>query len=127
VQVLEAWLNLTPFRGEIEGIDAAARAIAGKPTAGWTARRARSWRRWCAPPNAPPERGGAARMPGRAGDEALCNVRAGDGGRRFRGDARRCGRRRRGAARGAALLSRAGERRVSSIDARGAAPSARVA
>ena len=33
-QVLEAWLNLTPFRGELEGIDAAARALLGRRPAG---------------------------------------------------------------------------------------------
>ncbi len=33
-QILEAWLNLTPFRGEVEGIDAAARALAGRSPAG---------------------------------------------------------------------------------------------
>ena len=30
-QILEAWLNLLPFRGDLVGIDAAARALAGKP------------------------------------------------------------------------------------------------
>ncbi|HEY2628137.1 MAG TPA: penicillin-binding protein 1C, partial [Usitatibacter sp.] len=29
-EILEAWLNLAPYRGEIEGVDAAARAITGK-------------------------------------------------------------------------------------------------
>jgi penicillin-binding protein 1C len=29
-EILEAWLNLAPYRGEIEGVDAASRAIAGK-------------------------------------------------------------------------------------------------
>ena len=33
-EILEAWLNLASFRGEIEGVDAAARAIAGKRPAG---------------------------------------------------------------------------------------------
>lgn len=33
-EVLEAWLNLTPFRGEVEGIDAAARALMGKRASG---------------------------------------------------------------------------------------------
>ena len=33
-EVLEAWLNLTPFRGELEGTDAAARALFGKRAAG---------------------------------------------------------------------------------------------
>ena len=33
-QVLEAWLNLTPFRGELEGVDAAARGLFAKRAAG---------------------------------------------------------------------------------------------
>ncbi|HEX2827961.1 MAG TPA: penicillin-binding protein 1C [Burkholderiales bacterium] len=33
-QVLEAWLNLTPFRGELEGLDAASRALFGKTAQG---------------------------------------------------------------------------------------------
>ena len=33
-QLLEAWFNLTPFRGEVEGVDAAARALIGKRAGG---------------------------------------------------------------------------------------------
>ena len=33
-EILEAWLNLTPFRGELEGIDAASRSLFGKRAAG---------------------------------------------------------------------------------------------
>lgn len=33
-QILEAWLNLTPFRGELEGVDAAARSLYGKRAQG---------------------------------------------------------------------------------------------
>jgi penicillin-binding protein 1C len=33
-QILEAWLNLTPFRGELEGVDAASRSLFGKRAAG---------------------------------------------------------------------------------------------
>ncbi|HEV7802332.1 MAG TPA: transglycosylase domain-containing protein, partial [Burkholderiales bacterium] len=33
-QILEAWLNLTPFRGEVEGVDAAARSLYGKRAQG---------------------------------------------------------------------------------------------
>lgn len=33
-QILEAWLNLLPLRGDLVGIDAAARALAGKAPAG---------------------------------------------------------------------------------------------
>lgn len=32
-QILEAWLNLLPFRGDLVGIDAAARSLAGRPPA----------------------------------------------------------------------------------------------
>jgi penicillin-binding protein 1C len=33
-EILEAWMNLAPYRGEIEGVDAAARAIAAKQPQG---------------------------------------------------------------------------------------------
>ncbi len=33
-QILEAWLNLTPFRGELEGVDAASRVLFGKRPGG---------------------------------------------------------------------------------------------
>ena len=33
-QILEAWLNLTAFRGEVEGVDAAARILLGKDASG---------------------------------------------------------------------------------------------
>jgi penicillin-binding protein 1C len=33
-QIMEAWANLTPFRGEIEGVDAASRVLFGKRAAG---------------------------------------------------------------------------------------------
>jgi penicillin-binding protein 1C len=33
-QILEAWLNLTPFRGELEGVDAASKALYGKAPQG---------------------------------------------------------------------------------------------
>ena len=33
-EILEAWLNLTPFRGEVEGVDAAARTLFGKHAQG---------------------------------------------------------------------------------------------
>jgi penicillin-binding protein 1C len=33
-ELLEAWLNLTPFRGELEGIDAASRTLFGKRPSG---------------------------------------------------------------------------------------------
>jgi len=33
-RVLEAWLNLTPFRGELEGLDAASRSLFGKTAHG---------------------------------------------------------------------------------------------
>ena len=40
-QVLEAWVNLLPFRGDLVGIDAAARALGGKPPAALDATDAR--------------------------------------------------------------------------------------
>ncbi len=40
-QILEAWVNLLPFRGDLVGIDAAARALAGKPPAALDATDAR--------------------------------------------------------------------------------------
>ncbi|WP_426163881.1 penicillin-binding protein 1C [Sandarakinorhabdus sp. DWP1-3-1] len=39
-QILEAWLNLLPFRGELVGIDAAARGLAGRAPAGLDAAQA---------------------------------------------------------------------------------------
>jgi membrane carboxypeptidase/penicillin-binding protein PbpC len=47
-ELLEAWLNLTAFRGELEGIDAAARALFGKRRRAWSAPKARCSRRSCA-------------------------------------------------------------------------------
>ena len=48
-EILEAWLNLTPFRGELEGVDAASRSLFGKRAGGTRSRsRARCSRRWCA-------------------------------------------------------------------------------
>ncbi|MBV8972162.1 MAG: transglycosylase domain-containing protein, partial [Sphingomonadaceae bacterium] len=40
-EILEAWVNLLPFRGDHVGIDAAARALAGKPPAALDATEAR--------------------------------------------------------------------------------------
>jgi penicillin-binding protein 1C len=37
-QILEAYLNLVPFRGELVGIDALSRTLFGKAAQGWTAR-----------------------------------------------------------------------------------------
>ncbi|OYU14808.1 MAG: penicillin-binding protein 1C [Alphaproteobacteria bacterium PA4] len=39
-QILEAWLNLLPFRGDLVGIDAAARGLAGRSPAGLDAAQA---------------------------------------------------------------------------------------
>ncbi len=33
-QILEAWLNMTPFRGEVQGVDAAAHTLIGKQAVG---------------------------------------------------------------------------------------------
>ena len=54
-EILEAWLNLVPFRGEIEGIDAASRAIAGKRPGGLDRAESAVLAALVRAPNAPPE------------------------------------------------------------------------
>ncbi|QJR15086.1 penicillin-binding protein 1C [Usitatibacter palustris] len=117
-QVLEAWLNLTPFRGEIEGVDAASRALAGKRPAGLDRGEAAILTALVRAPNAP-----AVRVARRAcaifeNDELACRkaeriaseVLA---GRHFRvgveGDAPHAARR---------LLKESGQLQISSLDAR---------
>ena len=55
-QVLEAWLNLTPFRGEVEGIDAAARSLMGKRASGLSRAESALLAVLLRSPNAPPAR-----------------------------------------------------------------------
>ena len=60
-ELLEAWLNLTPFRGELEGVDAASRALFQKRPAGLDRGEAAILAALARAPNAP-----AARVAGRA-------------------------------------------------------------
>ncbi|WP_280187144.1 penicillin-binding protein 1C [Delftia sp. PS-11] len=57
-QILEAYLNLVPFRGEIVGIDALARSLFGKAPHGLDAREAAIAAALVRAPNASPERVG---------------------------------------------------------------------
>ncbi|APV52525.1 penicillin-binding protein 1C [Betaproteobacteria bacterium GR16-43] len=116
-EILEAWLNLTPFRGEIEGVDAASRAIMGKRAAGLDSAEAALLAVLARSPNAPADRV-ARRACALAGhDELVCNkarylADLGFGATRVRprmdGDAPHLARK---------LLATAGERRPSSLDA----------
>jgi penicillin-binding protein 1C len=117
-ELLEAWVNLTPFRGEIEGIDAAARLIFGKRPAGLERAESALLAALVRGPNA-----GALRAARRAcdllqPDRAACAEaeRLAGGGLRPRafnarldGDAPHLARK---------LLSVAGERKRSTLDAR---------
>ncbi len=55
-QILEAWVNRLPFRGDLVGIDAAARSLAGKPPAALDATDARVLVSLLPAPRAPPAR-----------------------------------------------------------------------
>ena len=113
-EVLEAWLNLAAFRGELEGIDAAARALFGKRPSGLERAESALLAALLRSPNA-----GAARLARRAcallRDPATCEevralaalgLRPRDA--RLDGDAPHLARR---------LLAAPGERRRSTLDA----------
>ena len=53
-QILEAWLNLLPFRGDLVGIDAAARSLAGRPPGALDAAQSAVLAGLIPRPNAPP-------------------------------------------------------------------------
>ncbi|HEX5611131.1 MAG TPA: penicillin-binding protein 1C [Burkholderiales bacterium] len=55
-ELLEAWLNLTPFRGELEGVDAASRALFGKRASGLDRAESALLAALVRSPNAPPMR-----------------------------------------------------------------------
>ena len=55
-EILEAWLNLAPFRGEVVGVDAAARAIAGKRPSALDRAESATLAALVRSPNAPPDR-----------------------------------------------------------------------
>jgi penicillin-binding protein 1C len=69
-QILEAYLNTVPFRGEIVGIDALSRTLFGKAPSGLDAREAAVAAALVRAPNARPARRGAARLRGAARDGA---------------------------------------------------------
>jgi len=117
-EILEAWLNLAPFRGEIEGVDAAARAIAGKPPGGLDRAEAATLAALVRAPNASSDRVARRACALAAHDPEVCGevqglVAAGLGaGRRraaFEGDAPHLARK---------LLARPGEAVRSTLDAR---------
>jgi len=114
-EVLEAWLNLAAFRGELEGIDAAARALFGKQPSGLARAESALLAAILRAPNA-----GGARLARRAcallSDTAACEEARSLAAlglwpreARLDGDAPHLARR---------LLSAPGERRRSTLDAR---------
>ena len=117
-QILEAWLNFAPFRGEIEGVDAAARAIAGKRPSALDRAESATLAALVRAPNAPPDLVARRACILVNGDTAVCDEaqRLADAGLasrkfrdRFEGDAPHLARR---------LLSTPGEALRSSLDAR---------
>jgi penicillin-binding protein 1C len=74
-QILEAWLNLLPFRGDLVGIDAAARSLAGRNPAGLDAAHAAVLTALARAPSAPPAIV-AARACRTAPDLACASVKA---------------------------------------------------
>ena len=117
-RILEAWLNLTPFRGEVEGVDAAARALLGKRAGGLDRIESALLAALVRAPNAPESRVAARACALLDHDERACLTARGMAADRFyRG-------RTRADIDGAAphlareLLSRPGERLVSTLDAR---------
>jgi penicillin-binding protein 1C len=114
-EVLEAWLNLVAFRGELEGVDAASRALFGKRPSGLERAEGALLAAMVRSPNA-----GTSRLAQRAcallGDAAACEEARRLAARGLRphaarldGDAPHLARR---------LLAAPGERRRSTLDAR---------
>ncbi|HUL57274.1 MAG TPA: penicillin-binding protein 1C [Usitatibacter sp.] len=117
-EILEAWLNFAPFRGEIEGVDAASRAIAGKRPSALDRAESATLAALVRAPNAPPDRVAKRACLLADGDAAVCDEaqRLADTGLaasrprdRFEGDAPHLARR---------LLSTPGEALRSTLDAR---------
>src|SRR5262249_45178412 len=117
-QIPEAWLNLTPFRGEIEGADAAARALLGKGAGGLDRIESALLAALVRAPNSSPSRVArrACILLGR--EEQSCRVAEGIAALGFsaprprahiEGDAPHLARK---------LLTRPGEHRTSTLDAR---------
>ena len=55
-QILEAYLNSVPLRGDLVGVGAIALTLFDKRAHGWTTPKQPSLRRWCVRANAAPER-----------------------------------------------------------------------
>lgn len=117
-ELLEAWLNLTPFRGEIEGVDAAARALFGKRPSGLDRAESALLAALVRSPNSGAERAAARacallrpdeKACERARSLALTSLAARSFASGLEGDAPHLARR---------LLSAPGERKRSTLDAR---------
>lgn len=117
-ELLEAWLNLTTFRGEVEGIDAAARVLFAKRPAGLDRVESALLAALVRSPNAGPVRAAWRACALLRPDEQACaaarslaaaGLRSRLFASRVEGDAPHYARR---------LLSAPGERRISTLDAR---------
>lgn len=117
-QILEAWMNLTPFRGELEGIDAASRGLLGKRALGLDRVESALLAGLVRAPNAPPAAVARRACLLLANDEAACfaaqvlamqGLRANRLRGRIEGDAPHVARR---------LVTKAGARVTSTLDAR---------
>jgi len=117
-QILETWLNLTPFRGEVEGVDAAARALFGKRAGGLDRVESALLAALARAPNSPLSRVASRACILLEHDEQACLVARGIAAQsllaglsrsNIDGDAPHLARK---------LLSRPGERRVTTLDAR---------
>jgi penicillin-binding protein 1C len=116
--LLEAWLNLTTFRGEVEGVDAAARVLFAKRPAGLDRVESALLAALVRSPNADPARAAWRACALLRPDEHACaaarslaaaGLRPRSVAFRLEGDAPHYARR---------LLSAPGERRISTLDAR---------
>src|SRR5712691_11003574 len=117
-QILETWLNLTPFRGELEGVDAAARALFGKRAGGLDRVESALLAALARAPNSPLSRVASRACILLEHDEQACVIARGFAAQgllaglwrsNIDGDAPHLARK---------LLSRPGERRVTTLDAR---------
>ena len=117
-QILEAWLNLTPFRGEVEGVDAASRALLGKRASGLDRVESALLASLVRAPNSSWTRVARRACAVLGSDERAClaakvlaanGLRAGQMRSQIEGDAPHLARK---------LLTRPGERLVSTLDAR---------
>jgi penicillin-binding protein 1C len=117
-QILEAWLNLTPFRGEVEGVDAASRVLLGKRASGLDRVESALLAGLVRAPNSSTSRAARRACALLAHDERAClnakvlaeqGLRAGQLRSEIDGDAPHLARK---------LLTQPGERLISTLDAR---------